>query len=181
MKLEKLWNLTGTERSNNDGEENLFFDPVGLNLIKEPLCWGYWCTPVNTISFAATGGDGVHFGFLIEDSVSLDESPIIMTVPCAETPNHVVGENLSDFLALGCRCGYFVLEQIEYQPEEQIRVLDSQEYPEYMSTEEQALLLKIEKEFNLAPWIDHGKRLKSLKEKYFLKLKYSEEYYEIKA
>lgn len=36
------------------------------------------CTPINTILFACTGGDGVHFSYLpISDVIN----PIVMTVP----------------------------------------------------------------------------------------------------
>ncbi len=43
--------------------------------------FGYWCTPSNSITFATTGGDGVHYGLLDIGSGFNDESPVVMTVP----------------------------------------------------------------------------------------------------
>ena len=177
--LEKLWLLTGSERSKFDDSENLFFDSIGLNLFKTLECWGYWCTPTNTLSFATTSGDGVHFGFLCQEGISLDESPIVMTLPSADTPNIIVGENLLDFLSLGCRAGYFELELIEYEPEFHIPFLDSQSYSEEATKEEMQLLKLIESEFNLKPWLGHASRLLELKNKYLEQLEFSEEYYEL--
>ncbi|MBH0059159.1 hypothetical protein I6F65_19655 [Pseudoalteromonas sp. SWXJZ94C] len=177
--LEKLWLLTGAKRAEFLDSENLFFDSIGLNLFKNPECWGYWCTPTNTLSFATTSGDGVHFGFLCMEGLSLDESPIVMTLPSADTSNIIVGENLLDFLSLGCRNGYFELEQIEYQPELHIPIMDSQTYSEEATREEIKLLKAIESEFNLKPWGDHAKRLLELKNKYNDLLEYSDEFYEL--
>ncbi|WP_456294883.1 hypothetical protein M1D72_05830 [Vibrio sp. AK197] len=177
--LEKLWGLTGTTRDLYDGSESLYFDLIGLNLLKNPECWGYWCTPTNTVSFASTGGDGVHFGFLCESNEPTENSPIVMTIPCADVPNIIVGENLRDFLSLGCRCGYFGLEQIEYQPKIHIPLLDAQLYPDDMTSIEIGMLKLIESEFQLTPWLNHAGKLAELKLKYFGLLNYSDEYYEI--
>lgn len=179
MNLERLWRLTGIERTSNDGGENLYFDSIGLNLLKEPECWGYWCTPTNTVSFAATSGDGVHFGFLCDNNVYTDESPIVMTLPSADTSNIIVGENIKEFLSLGCRTGYFDLEQIEYSPDTHIPYLDSNKYWGDATLEEIEMLKSIESEFDLSPWREHTARLSELKLNYFGRLKYSDEYHEI--
>ena len=102
-----------------------------------------------------------------------------MTLPSADTSNIVVGENFKDFLSLGLRIGFFELEQIEYQPEEYLEILDSQNYSENLGVEEIALLKSIEKEFDLKPWVNHEKKLSELQDKYLSKLKYSDEYYEV--
>ena len=177
--LEKLWNLTGNNRADYQDSENQYFDPVGLNLLKDPICWEYWCTPTNTISFATTGGDGVHFGFLSDTDTPTDNSPIVMTLPSADTSNIIIGENFKEFLSFGCRLGYFELEQIEYQPEIYIPFLDTHSYPEDMTKNEIDMLKTIEKEFELKPIKNHKSRLNELKLKYISNLKYSEEYYEI--
>jgi len=52
---------------------------------------------------------------------------------------------------LGCRRGYFDLEQIEYRPEEQLAFLDAQEYSSEIEGNEIALLKKIESAFSLKP------------------------------
>lgn len=71
-----------------------------------------FCTPLNCRTFAATGGDGVHFSFLIQNDRIDDRSPVVMTLPgnCGESP--ILGENLYDFLCLGMWNGWFVLEYI---------------------------------------------------------------------
>ncbi len=180
--LNKIWDITGSKRDSFDDSENYFFDPIGLILLKKLECWGYWCTPTNTISFATTGGDGVHFGFLCaNDGKPSDDSPIVMTLPSADTSNIIVGENFKEFLNLACRIGFFELEQIEYQPEIYLPLLDSHKYIEDISQEEKSMLENLEKTFKLKPWLNHGSRLIELKDKYFNKLKYSDEYYEIMA
>jgi hypothetical protein len=79
--------------------------------------WGYEATPLNSVTFGSTGGDGVHFGFLHVDGEKRDDGPIVMTVPMAfERPNIVVAETLSEFVRIGCRSGWFVLEQLAYSP-----------------------------------------------------------------
>ena len=176
--LEKLWLLSGQERAPFAETENLYFDPIGLILFKEIMNFGYWCTPVNTQTFATTGGDGVHFGFLCVSGKPNENSPIVMTLPCADTSNIIVGENFQDFLSLGCRGGYFELEQIEYQPEIQIPFLDSHSYSSDMEPFEIEILKQIEAEFSLKPWLEHEQRLLELKSKYLDQLEFSDEYYE---
>jgi hypothetical protein len=177
--LDKLWSLSGIERYSFPESENMYFDPVGLILFKEIKNMGYWCTPENTVTFAMTGGDGVHFGFLCGPEGSQDESPIVMTMPCADTSNIIIAENFLEFLSLGCRRGYFDLERIEYRPEEHLAVLDAQEYPSEIEENEMALLKKIESAFSLKPWSNHKDRLAELKLKYLGSLEYSQEYHEI--
>lgn len=177
--LEKLWSLTGKSRSSFPDSENPYYDPVGLILLSKLDKLSYWCTPENSATFAKTGGDGVHFGFLLENGEVYNDSPVIMTLPCADTANIVVGENLLDFLSLGCRGGYFELEQIEFRPLEHIPFLDSKRYPSEMDQDHIGLLKGIEKEFDLTPWSNHSGRLAELKLKHYGRLKYSAEYYEI--
>lgn len=177
--LENLWLLSGSKRSNFSEPENMYFDPIGLVLFKDLKNMGYWCTPVNTTTFATTHGDGVHFGFLNSPEGISEKSPIVMTLPCADTSNVIVGENFLDFLSLGIRAGYFELEQIEYQPREHIKFLDSQQYQEDIEEVEMELLNLIESRFSLKPWSNHSARLAELQLKYLALLEYSDEYYEI--
>ena len=177
--LEKLWQLTGNKRPQFPDSENFYFDPVGLILFRDIENMGYWCTPENTVTFATTGGDGVHFGFLTNNGEVKENSPIVMTLPCADTANIIVGSSFEEFLSLGCRGGYFELEQIEYQPQQQIPFLDSHQYPSEMEPNQISLLKSIEQEFNLAVWANHSARLAELKLKYLGSLKYSAEYYEV--
>jgi hypothetical protein len=73
-------------------------------------------TPKNSLSFASTGGDDVHFGLVAVNGKFGDASPVVMTVPMAgdnpEELNFIVGETLRDFLCLGCERGFFDLEKL---------------------------------------------------------------------
>src|SRR5688500_10275155 len=108
--LKQLCALTRIEWGADGCDWNPFFDPIGLILRVPPAYGGYRCTPTNSLSFATTGGDGTHFSFLRLAERCDDECPIVMTVPMSSSPNVIVGVNLREFLALGCRRGYFALD-----------------------------------------------------------------------
>ncbi len=82
---------------------------------------GYWCTPTNSAAFASTGGDGVHFSFLVDRDTITENSPVVVTVPAKfgepEFANVVVAENLGNFLRFGLHRGYFGIEQLAYEPD----------------------------------------------------------------
>ncbi len=80
---------------------------LGLGLMQPPERSYYWCTPTNVLTFAATGGDGVHYSLLIEGDSVDDDSPVIMTLPANMGFSYGVGENLQRFLQFGYHCGYF--------------------------------------------------------------------------
>ncbi|QUL39144.1 hypothetical protein [Erythrobacter sp. JK5] len=86
---------------------------------------GYDATPRNCLTFAGTGGDGVHFGYLRMDGTPLDSSPIVMTVPSARHPNRVVGRTLRHFLSFGRYSGFFTLEQLQYDYARTVAALDA--------------------------------------------------------
>lgn len=93
---------------------------MGLLLHDECENGGYHNTPKNSVAFASTGGDGVHFSFLVDYDRVTEVSPVVITVPSAgesEDANFIVGETLHDFLRFGLRHGYFALEQLAYYPE----------------------------------------------------------------
>ena len=128
------------------------FESIGLFLEDplEPGRWDYDCTPVGATTFASTGGDGVHFS-------ALAGGVIVMTVPMQwADPNHVLGESLGEFLALGCRTGYFGLEQLAYQRAKTIEVLQQSSPPG------DSLLDGIIATFSLRPWPDVAGRLAEL-------------------
>src|SRR5262245_8847283 len=57
-------------------------------------------SPVNATMFAGAGGDGVHFSVLNVASGDSGAAPVVMTVPMAfDSPNHIVGGDLREFLA----------------------------------------------------------------------------------
>ena len=70
------------------------------------------CTPRNVRTFASTGGGGTHFSFLVQDSMITEASPVVMTAPDHFAQSVIVGEDLFDFLCLGCRVGFAGLEYL---------------------------------------------------------------------
>jgi hypothetical protein len=76
----------------------------GIYLHRPPLrTWEYWCTPVNSVMFAHTGGEGCHFSFLKSGAKWSAASPVVMTYPAAGgcVHNVIVGDSLVEFLRLG--------------------------------------------------------------------------------
>lgn len=78
--LELLWSLADdlAASGQTDGES---FGECGLFLVRPLIRWQYSGTPLNTLTFASTGGDGLHYGFFLMPDFALDEQPIVMTVP----------------------------------------------------------------------------------------------------
>lgn len=89
-----------------------------------------------------------------------------MTVPMGIDCNFVVGADLTEFLALGCRYGYFALEELEYDRPGTIAALQSGAPADPDSQEEQYLLAAIRDGFNLRPWPNIEKRLDELHEQF---------------
>jgi hypothetical protein len=89
------------------------FGRLGLLFHSSLVRSDYWCTPKNVVTFASTGGNGVHFSLLVRDGKVTEASPVVVTIPSpGDQPNYIVGENLHDFLCLGVHRGYFALEQL---------------------------------------------------------------------
>ncbi len=153
---------------------NYSFEPVGLILLPTHVPNDDFCTLPNTMPFAETGTDGVHFRFLAIDGKYTDDSPIIMTTPnCGnDLPNIVVGENLIEFLALGCKAGYYLLDQLTatdapiYSRNSLLKELELQKFDPEFESEERELLLSISATFNLKPWNNPSERLRELELKY---------------
>lgn len=152
---------------------DVVLDPIGLNLHEELGNIDYFCTPLNTVTFASTGGDGVHFGLLSEEDSSA--APVVMTVPCADSNakkcNLVLGESLFEFLCLGVNRGFFSLEQLAYDREKTIKLYSSRLFlkDEY-DAQEQELLNALKTEFGLQPWPEIDGRLRELERQYLPKL-----------
>lgn len=129
------------------------FDCASVGLLLEPRehSAGYESTPTNTDTFAYTGGDGVHYGFLLLADRAADALPVVMTVPMASA-NIIVGATFFEFLRLGCRNGYFSLEQLSYDWDGTVAHLQSiHEIPEH---DEKGYLRAINERFGLTPWPD---------------------------
>lgn len=75
-----------------------------------------------------------------------------MTVPCLwNEGNLIVGEDMQDFLGLGCQTGYFCLEQLLYQRRATIDRIAHPEQPFQASVEEQEALELLRTTFALTP------------------------------
>ena len=77
-----------------------------------------WCTPRNVLTFASTGGDSVHYSYLVDERLPAGVSPIVMTLPCASALNMVIAESFQEFFDYGYHVGWFSLEQLYYDEEE---------------------------------------------------------------
>ena len=63
------------------------------------------------LTFAVTGGEGVHFSLLVRNGKLTEDAPVVMTTPTPDAiQNYIVGENLRDFLCLRVNRGYFYLD-----------------------------------------------------------------------
>ncbi|GAB3811444.1 hypothetical protein [Kribbella italica] len=123
----------------------------------------YVNSPRNAITFGSTGVDGVHFCALFGPA-DAPTTTIVLCVPLADEPNHVVGTSLAEFLALGCRTGYH-LDPLAYDfRETMIEELQAQQLSE--EPERVFLLEALTEEFNLGPWPDVAPRLAELKTQY---------------
>ena len=161
--LETMWNLTGEPRS----DWNCFFSPVGLILLDPVSQISGSPFPYNASFFATTGGDFVHFGLLDTGHGYGEHSPVLMTVPCSDRHNIVLGKNLRDFLCLGCHVGYFDLEQLAYNWPQTCRRLDNAGDSATLNSEARKILRLLIKNLNLQPWrYPHGKKLLSLHKEY---------------
>ncbi len=158
------------ERTGDDPD--LVFFPLGLRLHGRHGGQGDDdATPANSTTFASTGGDGVHFSLLHATTTMPGAAPVVMTVPMQfDAPNHVVGASLREFLALGCRTGYYHLERLAYGwgRQEEANHLERGEWAgvgwdgQSEETTVLALLAAVTQELHLAPWPNVAQRLAKL-------------------
>jgi hypothetical protein len=188
--LEKLWSIADKESEKMQRKFSLVFDPIGLILMRPLENIGYESTPINSLTFAHTGGDGVHYSLVtVEGNVS-EDSPVVMTVPMNHPKvNLVVGENLLEFLCLGEQLGYFFLEQLVYNEAETIEwflhpkefinkeygINPSGTFPPESFREKERLLSILRKEFELKPWSNLKSRLDELQNKFMGMLEFHSE------
>ncbi len=134
-------------------EHKELFEEAGLIIGDLDLTHLYQATPVNTVTFASTGVNGVHFGFLAEEGRPLDTGAVVMTVPLAAEPNYVVGADLHDFLSLGCRQGWAFLEQLAHDPSWAVTWYSETESAVFRLADPLSRLL------GLTPWTDVARHL----------------------
>lgn len=138
---------------------------VGLLLSSKLKNGGYWCTPKNSLEFAGTGGDGVHFSLVEVDGVVSENSPVVMSVPAnsgdPSVANAIVGDSLINFLRFGLLRGYFAMEQLVYQRDLALKVYSSVDWQPteqnhysvgfHVDETKQKILQLIARELNVTP------------------------------
>lgn len=72
-------------------------------VLSPPLDLGYDATPLNGVTFAAMGVDGVHWAALMRDGQVRDDSPVVYVSPMDSDDVTVIAESLISLLAFGCR------------------------------------------------------------------------------
>jgi hypothetical protein len=94
---------------------------------------GYWCTPLNTLAFARTGGDGEHYSFLIHGRKVDENTPIVLTAPSSDNLNLIVAPNFETFLRAGLSRAFFGLSQFAYNRK---RTLEAYGSPDWTANRE---------------------------------------------
>lgn len=155
MTFHAEWNRLWRLAASTGDEPPYAFERIGL-LLEDPGApgdWDYPATPVDAVTFASTGGDGVHFSLVPQGPA------VVMTVPrCFGNTTHVLAESLPEFLALGCRTGYFSLERLAYGWGRADQLADLRLSP----PSDDPLLKSIVEEFGVSPWPDVEGRLAAL-------------------
>lgn len=130
----------------------------------------YDCTPVNCLTFASTGGNGVHFS--VFEGLG-DASPVVMTVPMNfGQENLVIAESIYEFLCLGCQCGYFSLEQLAYNFDETAQEIEeaNAQYSNDLDEYEVGLLQALSSAFELKPIPNVASYLINVQQQHSVKL-----------
>lgn len=160
----RLWRLALDVEPSEPGQANYaLFDDYGLAL-HDPLTNGgdYKADRLSLLTFASTGGDGVHFAFFSTDETWDESCPVVMVVPMAFEPHWVVGESLEEFLGLGARVGFFALEQLAYDFKSTCRKIATSSVGTELSSQ-----------FRLVNPTDVASRIQRLNGKYLPLLKHS--------
>lgn len=165
--IEDFWRVDDLIKSKWGATAFQMIDYCGLEPIRPMENFGYFCTPANSQTFAATGGDGVHFGIVDGGS-----GPIVMTVPMSENPNVIVAQDLDEFFCLGYYVGWFSMEQIVYDIDNAVKYFSQPD--EEITEEESRFLDLIRSELNTEPKPLTKERLAELESLYFKQLKVDE-------
>ncbi|HEX3147335.1 MAG TPA: hypothetical protein VHR66_04585 [Gemmataceae bacterium] len=144
---------------------------IGLFLHDSPRKAGYRQTPLNSITFASIGVDGIHFGSITDGNNVAPESPIVLTIPMAFAhPNVIVGESLYDFLCFGCRHGYSDLGNLHLNLE---ATLDHYTNPptDFYDDRAPGILQLLSDQLSLRPWRDVREHFADLQSRFLLTLR----------
>ena len=182
--LEKLWSIAEIEANKTGADFSFVLDPIGLILRRPIERERYEATPANSLAFATTGGDGVHYSLLRLGPEVGDLSPVVMTVPMNYgQENLIVGIDMKEFLCLGCQTGYFFLEDLTYDepdtiywlthPDKWYEAIDQDHKTVEDINRKKYLLNLLSKELNLKPWEEFEQRLIFLQSQYYSLLEIS--------
>lgn len=170
---QQLWDFEQKECQKNENNSGAM-EPVGLLLHRNPLL-GEYPGPPNGAQFGYTGGDFTSFSYLDVGDPSFGGSPVILTIPPLVHGHHIdaiVGENLHEFLSLGCQAGFFFMDLYPDQSFYDLYCnpdgdwLNEEEEEEEDRSERKRLLAVLINEFSLAPWRNIEKRLEQLQKEY---------------
>ena len=145
--IEDFWRIDDLIKAKWGRKFYQYIDYCGLEPVRPLVHDGYFCTPKNTLTFATTGGNGVHFGIITDTNSNETSGPIVMTVPMADTKNVVVAEDLNEFFSLGYYVGWFALEEIVYDLDETVDYFSKPD--KEITQEKNAFLEIIRKEFTV--------------------------------
>jgi hypothetical protein len=81
VRPKELWDAIDMLGREFSVDPTYVLDPIGLLLVRPLERWDYDVTLLNSLTLAHTGGDGVHFGFLLLNRGNLDTAPVVMTGP----------------------------------------------------------------------------------------------------
>ncbi|KRE39726.1 hypothetical protein [Paenibacillus sp. Soil522] len=122
---------------------------------------GYFCTPIDSFSFARTGGDGLHYVLLTDFGLvkDLNEAPVIRISPMDTESIRLVAPNLSDFFSLHFFDELLLLNEykseeayLESIREEEANDLNSEWFDHDRWKREKAMVVnEVQEKFNLSP------------------------------
>jgi len=148
--LTALWELADDIADRGVSDPLHALEPAGLVLIRPLERWDHAYTPVNSLTFALTGEDGVHFGFLTDDDDDLESAPVVMTIPdAAGSCNLIVAGDFDEFLALGAIAGWFTLGQFDDDLDDALETLATPDLDPWAEREQ--LLFTIREQLELEP------------------------------
>ena len=163
ISLSKLWQLDDLIKERWGRKFYNHIDYCGLIPVRDPGEFNYDCTPKNSLIFASTGGNGVHFGII--NGANGTKGPIVMTSPMAEVSNMVIAENLEEFFSIGFHVGWFALEQLAYDRDDTIKY-QNQPDPDLNAAQIRFLEL-VRSHFNLSHSPLSTNKLEWLQNEYF--------------
>jgi hypothetical protein len=165
--LDKLTRFARKEVSGTKRDWESALEGIGLLFASPPARASYDATPGNAVTFAHTGGDGVHFSFVLRTGEPIASAPVVMTVPMRfDRENLIVGADFRDFLALGMRFGFFCLEQVTYDRAEFLDAYAGRRKAYALGRDEKDMLTRIARAFDVKAPKNLGAHLDTLDGRY---------------